>query len=79
MLTLPPARALAERCYTAACSVIAPLYIGIPANRPIPEATTNSVLLTALPAAPDFTLPDADGREITLSDFRGNLVRPLQD
>jgi peroxiredoxin Q/BCP len=31
-------------------------------------------MLEAGEAAPDFTLPDQDGRELTLSDLRGETV-----
>ncbi|MDX6256882.1 MAG: thioredoxin-dependent peroxiredoxin [Frankiales bacterium] len=36
--------------------------------------TTDSVRLQAGDPAPDFTLPDADGNDVTLSSYRGKRV-----
>jgi peroxiredoxin len=39
-----------------------------------PAATTPAATASSGPAAPDFTLPDLDGKQVTLSSFRGKTV-----
>src|SRR5207342_998581 len=46
-----------------------------PARRQAPLASTSmSTRLSAGDPAPDFTLPDADGKPVSLSEFRGRRV-----
>jgi peroxiredoxin Q/BCP len=40
----------------------------------VPEQTPTAVRLSPGDLAPDFTLPDADGKDVTLSDLRGGTV-----
>src|SRR3954447_21563947 len=51
-----------------------PMYASSLARRPGASPASLAGMIEAGQQAPDFTLPDQDGGDVTLSDFRGRTV-----
>ena len=73
LMATPVTRAFAQRCVSACVSesgFLHSLLVGITK----PEASVAYIAPERRQMAPDFTLPDAGGAPVKLSDFRGKVV-----
>jgi cytochrome c biogenesis protein CcmG/thiol:disulfide interchange protein DsbE len=72
LMALPVTRAIAQRCVSACVqesSKVREFLVG-----PGPASSSTYVKVADRKMAPDFTVTDASGKQVSLSDFRGKTV-----
>jgi hypothetical protein len=74
LVAFPATRIFAQRCISACVSQSSPVRQFLMGNPAGLAASTAFKKLADRTMAPDFTLNDASGQPVTLSDFRGKVV-----